>query len=91
MSKDSQNSIDCKTFVGLIQSILDDEATQEQKTLFNDHKHMCSHCAEKFSIERTVIETIRNKIDKDFCPNGFADLVRDAVLTNESKEDQAEA
>lgn len=85
MNKDSKTNIDCQTFVGLIQLILDDEASQEEKNLFSKHEHMCHHCAEKYNIERSVIEVIRNKVSKDCCPDGFANLVRDAVLQNEEK------
>ena len=85
MDKESQKGIDCQTFVGLIQLILDDEATTEQKELFTDHKEMCHHCAEKLNIEQSVIQAIRNKVDKDCCPDGFADLVRSAVLQSEKE------
>lgn len=87
MNKDSQNNngIDCQTFVGLIQLILDDEATKEQKSLFTDHEHLCTHCADKYQIEQSVIQAIRNKIDKDCCPDGFANLVREAVMQNEKE------
>ena len=87
MNKDSQNGIDCQTFVGLIQLILDDEATQEQKTLFTDHEDMCHHCADKYNIEQSVIRAIREKINKDCCPDGFAQLVRNAVLQDENQKE----
>lgn len=86
MNKDSKANIDCQTFVGLIQLILDDEASDTQKELFTKHEHLCHHCADKFKIERSVIEVIRNKVDKDCCPDGFANLVRASVLENGEKQ-----
>lgn len=86
MNKDSQTKIDCQTFVGLIQLILDDEASQEQKSLFSKHEHMCHHCADKYNIERSVIDILRNKIGKDCCPDGFANSVRSAVLENKEND-----
>ena len=82
MSKDSQTDIDCKTFVGLIQLILDDEATNEQKELFSKHEDMCHHCADQYNIERSVIAVIRKKINKNCCPEGFANMVRENVIQN---------
>lgn len=80
MNQDSQKDIDCQTFVGLIQLILDDEASQAEKQLFSKHEHLCHHCADKYNIERSVIEVIRKKVDKDCCPDGFANLVRKTVI-----------
>ena len=73
-------NIDCKTFVELIQLILDDEASEAQKSMFKEHEEMCGHCAKHFDIENSVIELVRKKVKKDCCPKGFADSVRASIL-----------
>jgi len=81
MSKETSKDIDCQGFMELIQLILDDEASQEQKALFNKHEHLCHHCADQYNIERSVIEVIRKKVGKNCCPEGFANSVRNSVLS----------
>ena len=81
MGKDSTDkSIDCKQFAKLIQLILDDEASNEDKKLFKEHESKCNHCAEVFDIEKTVMNLVKNKLRKDCCPEGFAKSVRENAL-----------
>lgn len=79
-NNDNQEPLDCKGFVELIHLIADGEASESQKNLFRTHEEKCTHCAEHYNIEQSVIDMVKRKLKKECCPEGFAKSVREKVL-----------
>ena len=75
--------IDCKSFVELIQLIVDDEATDEQKALFKKHFAKCSHCANHYNIEASTMEFIKKKVCacQISAPSDLAEKIRQKIAS----------
>jgi len=85
MENNSTNiKLDCKQFANLVQLIVDDEASEEQKALFINHEKKCGHCAEVYNIEKSVIDLVKTKLKRDCCTEGFANKVRQNAINADS-------
>lgn len=75
--------IDCKSFVELIQLIVDDEASEEQKEVFKKHFIKCKHCADHYDIEASTMEFLKKKICacQETAPSGLADSIRKKIAS----------
>ena len=66
-----KTSCDCGQFMGLMQLILDDEASPEQICFFKEHMSDCKGCWDYYNIEKSVIDEIRNKLERKCCPESL--------------------
>ncbi len=75
------SSCDCSQFLGVMQLILDDEATDEQLCFFKEHMDGCSGCWEHYNVEKSVIDEIRTKLTRKCCPDSLKSSILDKIQT----------
>ena len=68
----------CLTILNLI---LDNEATEEQTTFFNEHIEKCKICFAHFNIERQLRQLIRSKISHEPIPPDLAAQIRSRIIS----------
>lgn len=71
--------VNCQKAVGLIQTILDDEATVEQKKFFSTHLDKCKGCFDHFEIEKDILDHIKAKLQRKCCPEGLINKIKSLV------------
>ena len=76
------DGMSCQDFVRLIQLVLDEEATEEEKALFAKHANDCHPCKEHLDIDKTAFEFIKSKLDKTKMPTDLAEQIRSIVKQN---------
>ena len=70
-------NIDCKQFVSMVELMLDNEATDEEKQRFEKHFNKCKPCNEYFQKDKSALELIRKKLRKSTAlPPDLADKIR---------------
>ncbi len=74
----SNYSPDCLELLNLV---LDQEASPQQRKSFYEHLKGCLPCHEKFSIDLAIKKLIREKCGKDV-PEGLMETIRIKVLQN---------
>ena len=67
--------------IGVLNLIIDGEANKEEKDFFHSHISDCLQCTEYYTIERSIRDAIRKKLEIIEAPN---DLIQD--LRNKIKE-----
>lgn len=52
----------------MIQAVLDGSATEEEMLHFKSNMDQCMPCIENFSLEKSIKESLQQKIEKKCCP-----------------------
>ena len=67
---------DCEKVIGLVQAIIDDEATEEEKEFFEKHIRNCSSCREIYNCEKDIINCVKEKMARKNCPQSLKDSIK---------------
>lgn len=59
----------------IIQSILDDEATDAEKEHFRDNMEQCIPCIEAYRLEKCIKDSLSIKLEKKPCPKNILDTI----------------
>jgi len=59
----------------IIQSILDDEATDAEKEHFKENIEKCIPCIESYRLEKCIKDSLNLKIEKKPCPQSILDTI----------------
>ncbi|WP_221389612.1 phosphohydrolase [Dyadobacter sp. NIV53] len=59
----------------IIQSILDDEATDAEKDHFRDNMEKCIPCIEAYRLEKCIKDSLSIKLEKKPCPKNILDTI----------------
>ncbi len=65
--------------INVLNLIIDGEANEEEVSFFNSHIKECLQCSEYYSIEQTIREAIRKKLEKKEAPDDFIHALRNKV------------
>ena len=71
---------ECQETLKKVMSALDDELTEEEEKEFLNHINGCSHCLEKYEIEKCFKEFLTEKITRHNTPTAIADKIRAHIL-----------
>lgn len=63
----------------IIQSILDDEATEAEKDHFRENMDKCLPCIEAYRLEKCIKESLSLKLVKKPCPQSILDTILSKV------------
>ncbi len=64
------------TCMEMLQTILDGEATNEQKDYFKQHMDMCMPCYKEYNVDMAIKELLKAKCCGGNCPEGLADQIK---------------
>jgi anti-sigma factor (TIGR02949 family) len=79
MKQDCPDKQDC---LKLLQSILDGEATQQQKEIFmKDHLEQCMPCYKNYHLEVAIRELLKKKCSSE-APQDLVKSIKEKVLAN---------
>lgn len=67
---------DCKKVENLVQVIIDDEATEEEKKFFEDHICQCTCCKKIYNCEKDVLNCVKEKLARKCCPQSLKDSIK---------------
>lgn len=70
---------DCAKIHGLLNVIIDDEASKEEEEFFRKHIDKCTPCLERYDVERSLIEKIKSKIDHKCCPKQVIESIKNKI------------
>ncbi len=73
---------ECNEFKDILYLIMDGEATKDQETFFTKHVEDCAPCLDHYNIEKSVLNTIKDKISKKTCPGELIEAIKNKI--NES-------
>ncbi|NIJ56084.1 phosphohydrolase [Dyadobacter arcticus] len=59
----------------IIQSILDDEATEAEKDHFRENMDKCIPCIESYRLEKCIKDSLNLKIEKKPCPQSILNTI----------------
>ncbi len=62
----------CKDCLTNLHAVLDGESTRDQENYFKTHINGCSHCFNRYAIDKSVKEVIKLKVENKAVP---ADLI----------------
>lgn len=65
-----------------IQSVLDGEATEEEKAHFRNNMDHCLHCIKMYQLEKCVKESLQAKVDKRICPDNLIATIKAKLNLN---------
>lgn len=65
--------------IEVLNLIIDGEANEEEVEFFNSHIKECLLCSQYYSLEQTIREAIRKKLEKKEAPEDFIDELRNKV------------
>jgi predicted anti-sigma-YlaC factor YlaD len=70
---------ECKTFLEILQIVLDNEADDEQVAFVNEHIGNCGYCFECYEVDKTLRQTIRQKIQRISTPQELTLLIQSKI------------
>lgn len=65
-----------------IQSVLDGEATEEERAHFRNNMDHCLHCIKMYHLEKCVKESLQAKVDKRICPDNLIATIKAKLNLN---------
>ncbi len=77
---------ECKTFLEVLQVVLDNEANEEQIEFVNEHIDNCGYCFECYEVDKTLKQTISQKIEKINTPKDLTLLIQSKISTYLAQE-----
>ena len=77
--KGVKKSGNCKEVLHLMQLIIDDEASEEEKMRFQNHVDKCTGCFDQYQIDKSLLEEIKSKISGKSCPEEVVNLIRKKI------------
>ncbi len=69
----------CARFMQVLQLILDDEASKEDREFFKARIDNYSVCLEAYEIEKTLLVEIKSKLEKKCCPEQVVLAIKDKL------------
>ena len=69
------------TCMEMLQTILDGEATTEQKDYFKQHMDMCMPCYKEYNVDIAIKELLKAKCCGGNCPEGLADQIKAKIIS----------
>jgi anti-sigma factor (TIGR02949 family) len=81
----SGGKTECKDFekcLEILYLMLDNEATEEEKSYLNDHIESCMLCFEQYEVEKQIRSLIKSKITNQPVPSGLINQIRTKIQTN---------
>ena len=69
----------CDECLKMLELILDDEATTDQKKYFAEHIENCQSCYEYYHLEKTIKQVLREKVLSQPAPSDLVDMIRTKV------------
>jgi hypothetical protein len=60
----------------MIQSILDGEATEEEKDHFRDNMDVCMPCINEFHLVKCIKESLCNRVERKTCPDNLINTIK---------------
>ena len=75
-------SKNCDECLELLELILDNEATSEQKEYFANHVDNCKDCYEYYNLELTIKKLLKEKIGSQPVPSDLIDSINTKVRKN---------
>lgn len=70
---------DHKKCIGVLNLIIDGEANKDEMDFFHSHINDCLECSEYYSLERSIRDAIRKKLEIIEAPNDFIEELRSKV------------
>jgi mycothiol system anti-sigma-R factor len=64
------------TCMEMLQTILDGEASDEQKAYFKQHMDGCMPCYKEYNVDMAIKELLKAKCCGGNCPEGLADQIK---------------
>lgn len=77
-TKDCGNP-DCVKMMESLHLIIDGEVTPEEKEYFRKHLDDCQPCFDHYNVEKSLLESIRTKINKKSCPEQVILNIKDQI------------
>lgn len=65
--------------IQMIQAVLDGSATDEEMEHFRVNMDECIPCIEGYNLEKSIKETLKNKVEKKCCPQSTLDLLKSRI------------
>ncbi len=65
--------------IRVLNLIIDGEANEDEANFFNTHIKDCLQCSEYYSLDQTIREAIRKKMEKKAAPAEFIHELRNKV------------
>ncbi len=70
---------DCKQVATIIHHVIDGEATCDEVEFFNKHIEKCSPCLDKYQVEKDMLQTVREKINRKCCPKATLESIKQKI------------
>jgi len=67
------------TCMEMLQTILDGEATSEQKDYFKQHMDNCMPCYKEYNVDMAIKELLKAKCCGGNCPEGLVEQIKAKV------------
>ena len=71
MKKTKQKKYDCDDIEGKVQEFLDNQLSEDEILLFEDHLSYCLPCDKKIEFEKKLKEIIKHKASEKSYPKGL--------------------
>jgi mycothiol system anti-sigma-R factor len=79
-SSKKKNMYDCNETLKHVVMALDGELSTEEEKQFLEHINDCSHCLEKYEIEKSFKKYLTEKISRHTIPAHLIDQIRSRIL-----------
>ena len=79
MEEKKEGMSDCEKFLGLVNLMLDNEASQQEKQYISDHIEECSPCLEQLELEKHLRQLLKSKIARKEVPSELAELIKTKI------------
>lgn len=67
----------CEKVADILYSVIDDEASADEKAFFKDHVDHCTPCLDKLNVEKELLDSVKTKLKSKGCPSSVKEsLIR---------------
>jgi len=67
------------TCMEMLQLIVDNQATDEQRTYFRQHMDNCLPCYKKYNVDMAVSELLKEKCSGENCPDDLVAQIKSKI------------
>lgn len=79
-AKNKAQQFDCNETLKHVMMALDGELSPDEEKSFLSHINCCSHCLEKFEIEKSFKQFLTERISRHHIPVQLVDQIRSRIL-----------
>ena len=79
----SKEENECMKVLGMLDSVLDEEAQDRQQQEFHDHIEKCMPCYEKYNLDKSLKELIRHRCNNTQVPSGLVEAIKVQISQSE--------